>query len=119
MKPTKGTEDVFSHKVARAQRMGEEIDKVRVVVDKFDGEFWAAICDRLEKRLRIQRDRRAENFLKMSEIELKADLASEEAIKAVMAMPAEYKENLIMMQKMHDDLAKEIREYRDRVKADQ
>lgn len=76
------------------QKANRQSTPLRDLVEKFDGEFWKAVVERLQTRLKNRVENRKANFLKMSELELKVALSQESEIEDLMRMPMDVQETL-------------------------
>jgi hypothetical protein len=111
------SQDVFDRMVEREAKQSEQIKRIGILVDNFDGKFWGEIKKRLEDRAAVYFSDREAHFMELTEVNLKILKAREDELKRVMQMPEDLTASYNGLLKQNAELKEEIREYRKRLQA--
>lgn len=102
------SEDTIQAWKAQLNRMSSEVVRLQELLEKYDGDFWESYSGKLKERINDLSEAR-KDYMRMSEVELKCNLAKEEILNIAVNMPLDAKEALENAIKSKEKLRAQIR----------
>lgn len=113
----KPTEQIHFKLKTREERQRRELQRIQDLITKYDGQFWAEVVRNIRKKNKRLSRERLDNFMSMTEAELKANIAQEVTLLKVVSMPGDYHKSMASLNKEYSKTRKALNEYEKRLKA--